>query len=169
MNQGGKTIAQMRAENPNFDRDLEVSFHLAAQATPSTLSIAQLVEQHQQLRAYIDGEQQRLSDFLKPWNEKLEATKQQCMEAMQQQGVKSLKTDHGTAIISEHSTAKIKPEERDAFIDYCMDNWDDFGNEALQIGAPKADAVRAYMETHDGHLPPHVEISSILRFSVRKA
>ena len=51
----------------------------------------------------------------------------------------------------------------------CLDHWDSFGGEMLQIGAPKADAVLSYMDAHEGQLPPHIEMNTILRFSIRKA
>jgi hypothetical protein len=82
--------------------------------------------------------------------------------------VRSLRTDVGTAIISERSTAKIKPEERTEYLDWCLHEWDHGGSDMLQIGAPQADAVRHWMAEHNGQLPPHVEISTMLTFSVRK-
>ena len=88
---------------------------------------------------------------------------------MHEQGLKSIKTNVGTAILSEIPQAKIKPDERDAYIDFCLENWDEIGGEMLVIGAPKADAVRAYMDAHEGNPPPHVEISNTFRFSIRKA
>ena len=59
--------------------------------------------------------------------------------------------------------------ERDDYLDFCLDKWQEFGNELLQLGPPKAEAVRNYMQEHEGQLPPHVEITTAFRFSVRKA
>lgn len=131
--------------------------------------ISSLVKQRQEVRAFLEQQQAAFSDYCKPHNEKIAQLDAQITAAMTEQGIKSLKTDWGTAILSQIDTAKIKPEERDAYIDLCLDHWSDFGGEMLQVGPPKAEAVRNYMDAHGGHLPPHIEMSTIMRFSVRKA
>ena len=131
--------------------------------------IAALVAEHQQIKAAHEVDQKRFNDHWKSAMERLEQIQAAITAAMTEQGIKSFKTDTGTAILSEINTAKIKPDERDAYIDMCMDNWQEFGGELLQIGAPKAEAVRHYMDAHEGQLPPHIEMSTILRFSIRKA
>jgi len=135
----------------------------------STANIADLVKQRQQIRAWLEAQQKLFSDYCAPYNDKVAKLDAEITAAMTEVGIKSLKTDTGTAILSEITTAKIKPDERDAYIDLCLENWDEFGGEMLQIGAPKAEAVRAYMDAHEGQLPPHIEISTMLRFSIRKA
>lgn len=132
-------------------------------------NIAQLVEEHQKIRAAYEADEKRFSEHWKKARERMAQIQAEITATMTEQGVKSIKTDVGTAILSERTSAKIKTDERDAFIDMCLDHWDEFGGEMLQIGAPKADAVRAYMDAHEGHPPPHVEISTMLTFSIRKA
>ena len=131
--------------------------------------IASLVSEHQKIRAHIDVQQKVFSDYCKPYNERMEQIQALITSAMTEQGIKSFKTDTGTAILSEINTAKIKPDERDAYIDMCLENWQEFGGEMMQIGAPKAEAVRHYMDEHGGQMPPHIEMNTILRFSIRKA
>lgn len=131
-------------------------------------NLADLIEQRQKLKAYLDGEQERFNEFCKPYREKMEQLDAQCSAMMLEQGIKSLRTDHGTGILSEITSAKIKADERDAYLDMCLEQWDAFGAEMLQIGPPKAEAIRNYMDTHEGHIPPHIEMSTVLRFSVRK-
>ena len=131
--------------------------------------IAQLVAEHQQIRAHLDAQEKIFKDYKKPYNERIEQIQAAITAAMTEQGIKSFKTDTGTAILSQIDQARIKPDERDAYIDMCMEHWDAFGGEMLQIMAPKAEAVRNYMDGHDGQLPPHVEMSTTFRFSIRKA
>ncbi len=131
--------------------------------------IATLVTQRQQLRGYLEDEQARFTEFCKPYREQMEKLDAEITATMTQQGITSLKTDAGTAILSKIDTAKIKPDERDAYIDFCLEHWDEIGGELLQIGAPKAEAVRSYMDAHEGRLPPHIEMSTMQRFSIRKA
>ena len=132
-------------------------------------TFADLVAEHQKIKAWLEGEQKRFDEFTKAYRDRIEVIKAECAQQMQASGDTSRRTEHGTAILSQFDTAKIKPEERDAYIDMCLDNWEAFGGEMLQIGAPKAEAVRNYMDGHDGQLPPHVEMSSVIRFSIRKA
>ena len=130
--------------------------------------IAALVAEHQKIRAHLEAQQKVFGEYCKPYNERIEQIQAAITASMTEQGIKSFKTDTGTAILSEINTAKIKPEERDAYIDMCLENWDAFGGEMLQISSPKADAVRSYMDEHGGALPPHIEMSTFLRFSIRK-
>lgn len=134
-----------------------------------SVNIAQLVEQRQKIKAAHEADLAKFNEHWKPELDKLKKIDAQITAAMTEQGVKSVKTDTGTAILSEITRASIKPDERDAYIDFCLDNWDAIGGEMLQIGAPKADAVRAWMDAHDGHPPPHVAIDRTLQFSIRKA
>ena len=134
-----------------------------------TTNIAALVEERQKLRAAHEADLKKFNNHWKPALTQIEQIDAQITAEMHAQGTKSIKTDAGTAILSEILTAKIKVDERDKYIDMCLENWDDFGGEMLQIGAPKADAVRAYMDAHNGQLPPHVESSTMYRFSIRKA
>ena len=130
--------------------------------------IAKLVAEYQQISAAHEADSKKFNTHWKPAVERKEAIQALITAAMTEQGIKSFKTDTGTAILSEINTAKIKPEERDAYIDYCMDNWQEIGGELLQIGAPKAEAVRNYMNANKGALPPHIEMSTFLRCSIRK-
>lgn len=131
--------------------------------------IAALVQERQKLRAHVETQQQAFSEYCKPYHEQIQKLDAQLTALMTEQNIKSFKTEFGTAILSQIDAAKIKPDERDAYIDMCLDSWDQFGGEMLQIGAPKAEAVRNYMDSHEGQLPPHVEIKTELRFSIRKA
>lgn len=132
-------------------------------------NISALVEEHQKIKTHLDMQAKQFQEYCKPYNERVEQIHAAITAAMTEQGIKSLKTDFGTPILSEITSAKIKPDERDAYIDMCLDNWDTFGGEMLVIGAPKADAVRNYMDAHNGALPPHIDIDKFLRFSIRKA
>ena len=131
--------------------------------------IAALVSEYQQISAAHEADQKRFSEHWKPAMARKEQIQAEITASMSEQGLKSFKTDTGTAILAKIDTAKIKADERDAYIDMCLASWDDFGGEMLQIGAPKADAVRSYMDAHGGQLPPHIEITTVQRFSIRKA
>ncbi len=182
MGKGGKTIAEMREKNPNFDRDLERTFHLA---TPKEPNAADLIKTYHQLDDWLTAEQKRFTEHCKPVREQLDAIKSKVRELLISLGSKDkqkISTDYGTAYTSTITTPKIsekgppyvnsRKEEvlgRDAYLDFCMDHWDEVGNEMLQLGAPQVTAVKNYMEEHDGMLPPGVEISTFIRVNINRS
>ena len=119
--------------------------------------------------ASTNGETARLTEFLKPYREQMQKLDAEITAMMVAQKVNSMKTDTGTAILSQIDAMSIIPEERDSYIDWCLDNWDEYGGEMMQISTPKVSAVRSYMESHEGHLPPHVKKETSVQFSIRKA
>lgn len=142
----------------------------ATSASPLPVpTFAELVAEHQKIKAWLEAEQERFNAHCKPWTDRMNAVKAECSAQMQASGAKSQRTEHGLAILSTLDKASIEPTERDDYLKMCLTNWKAFGGEMLQIGAPKAEAVRNYMDTHDGRLPPHVKITTVLQFSIRKA
>lgn len=131
--------------------------------------IGSLVEQHQKLRRHLDAQELAFKEYCKPYREQMEKLEAEISAAMHKAGMKSVKTEFGTPILSEITTPRIKTDERDGYIDWCMENWSTYGGQMLQIGAPQVTAVREYMDKNEGRLPPHIEISTALRFSIRKA
>jgi hypothetical protein len=128
--------------------------------------IAALVSEYQQIRGHVDAQAKQFQNYCKPYNEKMEGIQAQITAAMTEQGIKSFKTDTGTAILSTIITPKVLDKEK--YLDWVLDDWNNRGD-MLQIGAPQKAALDAYMDSHDGALPPNIETSSLLRFSIRKA
>lgn len=130
------------------------------------VDIAQLVTEHQTIKAHLDVQSKLFSEYCKPYNEELDAIATTIQAAMTEQGVKSFKTDTGTAILSTITTPKVIDKEK--FLDWVLDNWDDYGA-MLQIGAPQKDALQEYQDANENRLPPAVDVSTFVRFSIRKA
>jgi hypothetical protein len=128
--------------------------------------IAALVSEYQQIKAHVDVQAKLFNDYCKPYNEKLEGIQAQITAAMTEQGIKSFKTDTGTAILSTIVTPKVLDKEK--YLDWVLETWDKNGA-MLQIGAPQKDALQEYMDANEGRLPPNIETSTFLRFSIRKA
>lgn len=128
--------------------------------------IASLVSEHQKIKAHLEAQSKIFADYCKPYNERIEQIQAAITASMTEQGIKSFKTDTGTAILSTIVTPKIL--DREKYLDWVLDDWDNRGA-MLQIGAPQKDALNDYMDSHEGALPPNIETSSILRFSIRKA
>lgn len=128
--------------------------------------IASLVSRHQEIKAHVEAQSKLFSEYCKPYNEEMEQIQALITSAMTEQGIKSFKTDTGTAILSTIVTPKILDKEK--YLDWVLDDWNNRGA-MLQIGAPQKAALDEYMDANNGALPPNIETSSILRFSIRKA
>jgi len=130
------------------------------------IDIAALVEQHQKIKAFLEAQQKAFQEYCQPYNEQIEQIHAQITAAMTEQGIKSLKTEFGTPILSTVVTPKVV--DKMAFLDWVLEAWDERG-EMLQIGTPLKETITSYMDAHEGQLPPNIETTSILRFSIRKA
>ena len=128
--------------------------------------IAKLVARHQEIKAHLDAEEAKFSAYKKPYQDEQTDIQGQIHTMMLEQGVKSFKTDTGTAILSTVVTPKVTDKEK--FLDFVLDNWDKYGA-MLQIGAPQKDALQEYMDANENKLPPFVDVSTFVRFSIRKA
>lgn len=128
--------------------------------------IASLVLEHQQIKAHLEAQSKIFADYCKPYNAQLELIASQIQGTMTEQGIKSFKTDTGTAILSTITTPKILDKEK--FLDFVLEDWDNRGA-MLQIGAPQKDALQEYMDANENRLPPAVDVSTFVRFSIRKA
>ena len=130
------------------------------------IDISALVSEHQKIRTHLDAQQKVFSDYCKPYNERMEQIQALITSAMTEQGIKSFKTNTGTAILSTIVTPKLIDETK--YLDWVLEDWDKRGA-MLKIGPPLKDALTEYMDANNGALPPNIETSSIVRFSIRKA
>ncbi len=130
------------------------------------IDIASLVAERQKVRAHLDAQDEAYKNYCAPYREQIEKLDAQITAAMTEQGIKSLKTDTGTAILSTIVTPKITNKE--AFLDWVLEDWDSRGA-MLQIATPLKETITDYMDANEGRLPPNIETSSMLRFSIRKA
>ena len=128
--------------------------------------IAKLVAEYQQISAAHEADSKKFNNHWKPAIERKEAIQAEITAAMTEQGIKSFKTDTGTAILSTIVTPKLIDETK--YLDWVLEDWDKRGA-MLKIGPPLKDALTEYMDANEGRLPPNIETSSIVRFSIRKA
>jgi len=95
----------------------------------------------------------------------LEAIQNRLLVLLVAAGSDTFSTDSGTAYKSSLLQPKIT--DREKFLDWCLDRWDGIGGEMMQIGAPKIEAVRRYLQENGGNLPDGVETSTFTRVNVR--
>jgi hypothetical protein len=144
------------------------------------LTAEQLIAEHNKLDEWIKGEAKRFGEFLKPHKDRLEAIGNQLLALSNTQKWDSIRTDAGTAYRSTLLNISVSPEGlpyetdkgasvgREALLDFALDHWDDIGNDLLLISAQK-DAVKKYMEDHEGKPPPGIKTSWFTRINIRKS
>ena len=126
-----------------------------------------LIAEYNSLTDHVEAESKQFAERMKPHNTRVEEIKNLLLAMLNEQNADSIKTDHGTAyksvIVTPKATDKVK------FLDFCLENWDVIGNDMLQIGAPKKDAVKNWQDDHAGALPPFVETSAFTRINIRRS
>lgn len=149
---------------------------------PSRLNADELVSEFVRLDDYVTAQTAKFNEHMKPARDRQSEIKDLFLAMSLDLGCDSFKTPHGTAYkstivtpkISEDGQPWVDPETgketrgRDAFLDFCLLNWDGIGNELLQVGAPQKDALKEYQNEHDGALPPGVTTTSFTRFNIRR-
>lgn len=140
----------------------------------------QLIEEHNKLDDFIKAETKRFGEFMKPHKERLEAIGNELLALSNLQKWENIRTDAGTAYRSTLLNVSVSPEGlpyetdkgtsigREALLDFALDHWDDIGNDLLLI-SPQKDAVKKYIESHEGKPPPGVTISFFTRINVRRS
>jgi len=142
----------------------------------------QLIEEHNKLDDWLKAEAKRFGEFCRPYKDRLEAIGNQLLALSNTAKWESIKTDAGTAYRSTLLNVSVSPEGlpyaregqehpsvgREALLDFALDSWDDIGNDLLLISAQK-DAVKKYMEDHEGKPPPGVKVGWYTRINIRRS
>jgi hypothetical protein len=120
----------------------------------------------------------KFAEYCAPWKARIEAIDIELMTILNAMGddKASISTDAGTAYKSHLLNVSIDPEGekygeqvgRMALLDFALDNWATIGADLLLVQAQK-DAVKAYMEAHDGKPPPGLKIGWFTRVNVRRS
>lgn len=128
-----------------------------------------LIERYLALKDHLAAQTKAFTAFCAPFKAEMDAIEAKLREMLLAMGetAEAIKTAAGTAYTSTITTPGI--ENRDTFIDFCMDNWDTVGNEMLQLGKPQVTSVKTYMDEHEGALPPGVKISTYQQLNIRRS
>lgn len=107
----------------------------------------------------------KLNEWKAPLAARVKEIENDLFARLAQRGADSTKTESGTAYIS--NLADVKIENKEALLDFINDNWPVIGDEVkLSIGIK---AVRAWMDEHDGQLPPGVSLSKYSRLNINRS
>ena len=125
----------------------------------------QLIAKNHELEDSLKAAQKKLDEWAKPHKEQLAEIKAMLFARLNERGADSTRTDSGTAYISTIMSTKI--EDREKLFDFLADNWDEFGSDAsLNL---KVDAVKTFMETNNGQVPPGMSISHFQRLNINRS
>jgi hypothetical protein len=133
----------------------------------SKLSAADLIAEHTKLDDFVTAETKRFGEHLKPTKTRMDEIKSILLGMMNEQKTNSMSSDNGTCYISTITTPKVV--NRDAYLDFVNEHWDEIGNELLQVGAPQKDALKQYLEDHQNQAPPGIEVSYFNRVNIRRS
>ncbi len=124
-----------------------------------------------------------LADHVAPFKARMEEIDVELMTLLNQMGddKASISTDVGTAYKSHLLNVSVDPEGaiyvnaageeqkgRMALLDWALENWNEGGADLLLV-QPQKDAVRSFMESHDGKPPPGLKTSWFTRVNVRRS
>ena len=125
-----------------------------------------------------------LAAHVAPWKARMEEIDAELMSRLNELGTgqkASISTDVGTAYISHIlnvgidadappyvNEAGVEQIGRMALLDFALDNWEEIGAELLLV-QPQKDAVKKWMEDHEGVPPPGLKTSWFPRLNVRRS
>jgi hypothetical protein len=151
--------------------------------TGGLTDVSALIQEWNMLKAHLAEQSRLFTEYCKPYRERQEAIENALHAFLHQNKLQNVRTEYGTAYKSTSTTPKI--EDRDAYLDWCLDNWDEGGNEMLQLGAPQIDAFKRYMEMREKQLeemkqggafpsdmsftPPGTSVSFFEKVNIRKS
>ena len=145
----------------------------------------QLVKRFIDLDDWVKGEKKRFDNFMEGHKQNLEVIRNEFLRRLNERKSDSSKTEYGTAYKTTLFNLSVTPEEtapyareidgvmtesrgREALLDFALDNWDEIGNELLMIDAQK-DAVKRYMEEHQGLPPPGIKMTPFIKVNIRRS
>ena len=124
-----------------------------------------LIAENHKINDLIKAAQVKFDEWSKPHKERLQAIEDDLFARLVERDSEKTTTDAGTAYIS--NLASVKIEDGAKLFDFAAEYWDVYSDEIkLSIGIK---AVRAYMDEHDGQLPPGVSLSKYSRLNINRS
>ena len=142
------------------------------------MSAEQLIAEHFSLQDKIKEANKKVAEYLAPYKARLEQIDGELLSLLNSLGggdKANISTDVGTCYLSHILNVGIDTEGpkyndqvgRMALLDYCLDNWDEIGAEMLLV-QPQKDAVKRYLDEHNGEPPPGLRVGWFTRVNVRR-
>lgn len=157
----------------------------AAPVFPFTeLTDEALIQRYFILKDWLSAEKKRFEAHIATYSNESDAIETEFLRRLNERGANNTKTDFGTAYKSTLLNVSVSPEGekftvadkngetvlegRDALLEAALQHWEDWGSELLLISAQK-DAVKQYMDDHEGRPPPGVKTSTFTRVNIKRS
>lgn len=129
------------------------------------VSDADLIGENHELQDRIKAEAAKFAAWAAPFNGRIKDIEDILFARLVERGADKTTTSAGTAYISRLESVKI--DNAAALFDFAAENWDEVaGDIKLSLGIA---AVRAWMEDHNGELPPGVSLSKFSRLNIKRS
>jgi hypothetical protein len=151
---------------------------------PIKATAEELIAEHFDLQDKIKEANKRVAELLEPHKARLEAIDAELHAMLNALGTgdkANLSTDAGTAYLSHLLNVSVDPDAlaytnasgenqvgRMALLDFALENWNEIGADLLLV-QPQKDAVRKWMDEHNGQPPPGLKVGWFTRVNVRRS
>lgn len=124
---------------------------------------ADLIGRYIAIRDHIEVMQKEFELKVAPYKQAMEDIAGAVSEEINRLDGQSIKTEQGTAYRSEWTAAKVA--DREAFLDFVFDG----RREGFLTSATSKEAVKEYMDAHNGQLPPGIDFTRGYKTLFRRA
>jgi hypothetical protein len=123
----------------------------------------QLIAKHFELEAVLKRREEDREKEDKPFKDAVTTIKAVLQQRLIERGANHTATDAGTAYLSD--ILNVKVVNRSAFLLYVYMQ----GGDDMLLASAQKDAVKTYMQMHDGQNPPGVETSVFTKINIRRS
>jgi hypothetical protein len=130
----------------------------------------ELIAKYSEIEARVSKETTAFNERMAPDRKAMETLKNVLLARLNERGAKNTKTEAGTAYKTHPMDITII--DRNAFLKFCLDNWQEIGCDMMNIGAV-AKPVREYIEENEKNTlrkpPPGLQVVRAVRINIRKS
>lgn len=127
------------------------------------MNTSEIIGKYIEYRDFLAKRQEAFDLEIKPYQDAMTVLSGAMQLSLINQGEESVRTEAGTAYLSTTLHARVK--DREALMNFIRES-DEFD---LLTAAVSKDAVKAYLDEHQGALPPGVETTWIQKCNFRRS
>lgn len=126
-----------------------------------------VIEKYISIRDFIAAKSKAFDELMKPYADGMKLLENLMLGRLNARKADNSTTEHGTAF--RQTTNSVKCEDKDAFLDWCVANFDTYGKDMLTANVSK-DTLNLYLadEKQSGLPPPGVVVLPIIKVIFRK-
>ena len=124
---------------------------------------AEMIGEYIRCRDWLEADDAKHAERQAPVKERMQILEGAVTEALLAAGGESLKTEQGTAYRS--TVLAVRCASREDFMDFVFDG----RREGFLTSAVAKDAVKEYMQMHDGQIPPGIDVTYIHKTNFRRS